>query len=176
MKKVNSNKLRPHQELIVKLKRKIILGPLCTFLYVLSESYPESSFKRYFFLRNSWSRYSYSICPNWTLKIKSADTRQRQGFAISLVLREQISGSSTSAVTSSMPLAHRCLSTNPMEARVAHSEWDGEEHGINQVSWLVPNCGVSMVLISLAISRVYAATWLSWNREISQLYVLYLFV
>ena len=38
-------------------KRKIILGPLCTFLYVLSESYPESSFKGYFFLRNSWSRY-----------------------------------------------------------------------------------------------------------------------
>ena len=113
-----SNKLRSHKELIVKLKSKIILGPLCKFLYVLSESYPESSFKRYFFLRNSWSRYLYSICPNWTLKIKSADTRQRQGFAISLVLREQISGSSTSAVTSSMPLAHRCLSTNPMEARV----------------------------------------------------------
>ena len=36
--------------MIVKLKSKIILGPLCTFLYVLSESYPESSFKLYFSL------------------------------------------------------------------------------------------------------------------------------
>ena len=50
MKKVNSNKLRSHKEMIVKLKSKIILGPLCTFLYVLSESYPESSFKLYFSL------------------------------------------------------------------------------------------------------------------------------